>query len=89
VVWSGTDPRRIRATNVGTQIRGTEGTVVLGLALLKRANQSLDTAWGVTLSQVIRIDDTIPGFPAGNYISPGQFNTASFTIGGAAYFDRH
>jgi hypothetical protein len=78
--------------NMGTasdaQISGTEGTVYLGIALLKRANQPLHTAWGATLSQVIRIDDTIPSFPSGNYILPMQYGTASFTIGGAAHFSR-
>lgn len=75
-------------TTSAAQIRGSEGTVYLGIALLKRANQPLDTAWGATLSQVIHIDDTIPGFPSGNYILPVQYSTASFTIGGAAYFSR-
>jgi hypothetical protein len=35
------------ATNVGTQIRGTEGTVYLGIALLTKANENLKKAWGL------------------------------------------
>jgi hypothetical protein len=83
----------IGATNIGTQIRGVEGTVFLGVALLTRANQSPDKAWGATTSHVIRIDDTIPNFPYGDFIRDANgnitFTTASLTVGGAAHFKRH
>lgn len=84
---------RIGATNVATQIWGTQGTAYVGVALLTRANQNLDKAWGATVSQVIRIDDSITGFPYGNFIHSADGNvtytTASFTIGGAARFKKH
>jgi hypothetical protein len=75
------------ATNLATQIRGTEGTIRIGIALLDKANQSLETAWGATFTQTIRINDAVGQY--GNYIFTDgvvQHNTAAFSKGGAAYF---
>lgn len=76
------------ALTIHTEVRGIEGTVTLGVALLERKHQSLETAWGTTISQVIRIDDSAG--PYGGFIRLSDdtlgFHTASFSLGGAAHF---
>jgi hypothetical protein len=76
------------ALTIHTEVRGAEGTVMLGVALLERKHQSLETVWGTTISQVIRIDDSAG--PYGGFIRLSDdslgYHTASFSLGGAAHF---
>jgi hypothetical protein len=76
------------ALTIHTEVRGSEGTVTLGVALLERKHQSLETVWGTTISQVIRIDDSAG--PYGGFIRLSDetlgYHTASFSLGGAAHF---
>lgn len=62
--------------------------MTLGVALVDREHQSLDSAWGATITQTIRIDDTVPDgtliFVDGRVVQP----PVSFVPGGASYFKK-